>query len=312
MPNYEAMTGIANGIKEGLLAYQTMNQIKRQQGMENLLQGVRQSPQTGEYEYTPEKLAQIQYEKKQKEMQDKVNELKLQEYDPTSQYSLKSTESLRGLLGDKAAVPEGLSAVQLKELQPIIQSRLKTKEIDPLDRAYKLAQIKSLEGKTQEEKNLPQNVYAAATYSQRLEDANKQINELMGKGFDPTSISSGMQAGSLFPERFRSEPSKLMEQAKRNFINSVLRRESGSAIAPSEFESANAQYFPSAGDTPDVVAQKERNREVAIAGLKAEGAKALPRLQRGLIENVAPKKETKIINGISYEKAPGGWKKVGP
>lgn len=42
----------------------------------------------------------------------------------------------------------------------------------------------------------------------------------------------------------KSDDRQQFEQAQRNFINSVLRQESGAAIADSEFENAKKQYFP--------------------------------------------------------------------
>ena len=74
-----------------------------------------------------------------------------------------------------------------------------------------------------------------------------------------------------------------MDQAERNFVNAILRRESGSAISAAEFDSANKQYFPQVGDSPDVLAQKRRNREVALAGLKTEGAKAWGGVENNLV-----------------------------
>lgn len=57
------------------------------------------------------------------------------------------------------------------------------------------------------------------------------------------------------------------EQARRNFINAQLRRESGAAISASEFDSANKQYFPMPGDSAEVIAQKAANRREAIAAM---------------------------------------------
>ena len=56
---------------------------------------------------------------------------------------------------------------------------------------------------------------------------------------------------------------KMYEQAQRNFINAVLRRESGAAIAESEFANARIQYFPQPNDPPEVEL-KRKNRELAI------------------------------------------------
>lgn len=58
------------------------------------------------------------------------------------------------------------------------------------------------------------------------------------------------------------------EQAKRDFVNAVLRRESGAVISDEEFENANQQYFPQPGDGPEVIAQKRRNRENAVKGFE--------------------------------------------
>lgn len=55
-------------------------------------------------------------------------------------------------------------------------------------------------------------------------------------------------------------------QAQRNFINAVLRQESGAAINQSEFNNARIQYFPQPGDKPEVIEQKRKNRELAIQG----------------------------------------------
>lgn len=59
------------------------------------------------------------------------------------------------------------------------------------------------------------------------------------------------------------------DQAQRDFINATLRRESGAAIAQSEFDNANRQYFPQPGDGPDVLQQKAINRAEAIKGFAA-------------------------------------------
>ena len=62
----------------------------------------------------------------------------------------------------------------------------------------------------------------------------------------------------------------MLDQAKRDFTNAVLRRESGAAIAQSEFDSADKQYFPQIGDSDKVIAQKARARQIAIQGVLAE------------------------------------------
>jgi hypothetical protein len=60
------------------------------------------------------------------------------------------------------------------------------------------------------------------------------------------------------------------EQAQRDFVNAQLRRESGAAISPSEFDSAKKQYFPQPGDSPDVIKQKAENRRASVEAMGRE------------------------------------------
>jgi hypothetical protein len=59
-------------------------------------------------------------------------------------------------------------------------------------------------------------------------------------------------------------------QYKRDFINSVLRRESGAAIGQDEFDNADLQYFPKLGDAPETIAQKAANRKEAASLILSE------------------------------------------
>jgi len=60
---------------------------------------------------------------------------------------------------------------------------------------------------------------------------------------------------------------QLYSQSQEDWINAVLRDESGAAIGPAEFDSAKTQYFPQVGDGPEVIAQKKRNRKTKELGL---------------------------------------------
>jgi hypothetical protein len=65
-----------------------------------------------------------------------------------------------------------------------------------------------------------------------------------------------------------SKEYQMADQAKRDFINAILRRESGAVISPTEFANAEKQYFPRPGDSPEVILQKKRNRQIALEGVK--------------------------------------------
>jgi hypothetical protein len=55
--------------------------------------------------------------------------------------------------------------------------------------------------------------------------------------------------------------------AAQNWVAANLRKESGAAIAPSEYRDALAQYFPQAGDTADVINNKNALRESVTRGM---------------------------------------------
>lgn len=63
-------------------------------------------------------------------------------------------------------------------------------------------------------------------------------------------------------------------QAERNFITAILRRESGAAISPSEFESARRQYIPQPGDGPETLKQKARERSLALENMRRSAGPA--------------------------------------
>jgi len=62
----------------------------------------------------------------------------------------------------------------------------------------------------------------------------------------------------------QAEAQQQVEQAERDFVNAILRQESGAAIGVNEFDNARKQYFPQPGDKPNNIEQKRRNREAAI------------------------------------------------
>jgi len=104
-------------------------------------------------------------------------------------------------------------------------------------------------------------------FSQRMGASQKIINTVENEG---TSIFNAIVSNVPFAGNLLTSPEyKLYEQAKRDFINAQLRFESGAAIAPSEFANADKQYFPQPGDTPEVIAQKRANRELAIQTMNA-------------------------------------------
>ena len=127
----------------------------------------------------------------------------------------------------------------------------------------------------------------AILFGTRMENSNKVLEQMEKKGVLTGSlIKQGAEGVPLIGDALSmganalgvaSEDQQMVEQAQRDFINAVIRRESGATIQPHEFANARKQYFAQPGDSPAVLNQKKRNRDTAIAGFKAEaGAKYEP------------------------------------
>lgn len=97
-------------------------------------------------------------------------------------------------------------------------------------------------------------------YATRLQQAGQVFDKIEKNiaSYDPISYFTYSKAPNLLKPTDIQE----QEQAQRNFINAVLRKESGAVISPSEFESGARQYFPQPGDSAEVLAQKKKNRQL--------------------------------------------------
>lgn len=126
----------------------------------------------------------------------------------------------------------------------------------------------------------------AFLFGSRANESNKIMDETAKNGTDrpgwwkrTAEATVGMvpfagdklsdAAGSVMNFTQSADQQKV-EQAQRDFINAVLRRESGAVISPSEFTNAAKQYFPQVGDSDAVLKQKAQNRANAIKGIMVE------------------------------------------
>lgn len=107
--------------------------------------------------------------------------------------------------------------------------------------------------------------YVTGTYADRMTNSGKIIDNLEAAG---TSLQDSMANGMPFGNYMISGDYQKFDQAQRDFVNAVLRRESGAVISPEEFDNARKQYLPQPGDTPEVLKQKRLNRQIAIDGMR--------------------------------------------
>lgn len=111
----------------------------------------------------------------------------------------------------------------------------------------------------------------AALFGARAKEAQSILDKI-GSDYGVTGLGAkksvewipgvGQAANAML-----STNQQMVDQAQRDFINAILRKESGAAIGKDEFANAQRQYFPQTGDSAEVIAQKKANRETAIAGL---------------------------------------------
>lgn len=119
----------------------------------------------------------------------------------------------------------------------------------------------------------------AGLYADRMRAANAIISKptigsaAMGFSGSAQRLATDLLPGSIANNLVTSNFQQL-DQAQRDFINAVLRRESGATIQPHEFENAQRQYFPLSGDAEPVLKQKAANRQIAIDGISRAGGPA--------------------------------------
>lgn len=100
-------------------------------------------------------------------------------------------------------------------------------------------------------------------FGMRMHEAEDAIRE-MEESFKWFFSRTGTElAWWLVANFMKTDKRQKFEQAQRNFVNSVLRVESGAVISPEEFANAAQQYFPQPWDSKAVMEQKRKNREIS-------------------------------------------------
>jgi hypothetical protein len=146
----------------------------------------------------------------------------------------------------------------------------------------------------------------ATAFGMRMKDSHAVLKDLENKGETNTGLIRGAVGGTvgLVPligdkltgatdNIFNVLPNILggmsteqqqIQNARINFITAVLRKESGAAISPGEFITAEKLYFPQPGNDASVIRQKQKARELAIKAMEIQagpGAKSIQSLTPG-------------------------------
>lgn len=163
----------------------------------------------------------------------------------------------------------------------------------------------------------------SAAFGLRATEADKILSELK---YSPAAINSKASVASwplvggalgAATNRFGlTESDQKAEQSQRDFINAVLRQESGAAIADSEFDNARKQYFPQPGDSDGVIEQKARARQLSIQGLQSNAGRAA--MTAPAAPNASSQKKSamkgQVMDGYRFKGGnpadPNAWEKL--
>lgn len=126
----------------------------------------------------------------------------------------------------------------------------------------------------------PENVKRSMTFIQNMDASLQGMNKMLDNGFRPT------YSGDLFGPQAESDERGILAQGQRmlvrgmrgamapqdaefgtlawNFLNSVLRDESGAAVPDSEYPKYMAVLIPQATDTPQQLQLKRQNMQLAV------------------------------------------------
>lgn len=163
--------------------------------------------------------------------------------------------------------------------------------------------ITPLAGFTKPDKPLTESQGKAALFASRMAKADQTL-EALASGDNATLMPGGIKRfaegtgrvlglgtesmGGALADTLggatnwtQSASQQQVEQAQRDFLNAVLRQESGASISPSEFDNARKQYFAQPGDDKATLAQKAENRRTAIAGMSLQSGGGAAKLGGG-------------------------------
>jgi hypothetical protein len=150
------------------------------------------------------------------------------------------------------------------------------------------------------EKPLTEYQGKSLAYGLRSQDANDVI-EKIGTNYSPLAIDAykkveGVPGVGTGAYALLSDTDKQVSQAQRNFVNAVLRQESGAVISKEEFVNAQKQYFPQPGDDAATLQQKSDNRKRVISSFKTSAGRTVEGEFARPAPTTAPSAPSYIVN----------------
>lgn len=182
-------------------------------------------------------------------------------------------DKAREILQNKMQDPFGQQRFNLLQSNTNADNEARQRALTIQENQFKLQQAESERKSTEVAKPKPltdsQSKYAI--FGDRASKAHDILGNIKDN-YSPVALNAataleGVPGAGWAANAALGENEQLVGQAQRDFINAVLRNESGALISPAEFANAKKQYFPQPGDGPEVIEQKRINRETEINGL---------------------------------------------
>ena len=217
-------------------------------------------------------------------------------YDPdlVKQYQAMSVSAKDKLAEQYKAYDFGLrqSALGLREQE--LKMRGGELQQNRIDKQQKNAEMSVPEAKQSGLYNL--GVEAEKQYQDAVKDKSK---------YDPTQVGQVIDNSEWAPNWMKNDKALAAQTAQANWVEAFLRDASGAAIPPSERMAYAKDFFAQSGDTPEVVANKERLRQI-----KQENARVAAGGDRTLgKEKNKESSETKEYQGNIYKRVGNNWVK---
>ena len=110
------------------------------------------------------------------------------------------------------------------------------------------------------------------TFYDRAKDAETAVADI-----EPQIAGLGLMGQARLqhaPNAMQSQEGQFYRQAQRQFTEARLRKDSGAAIPPAEYENDARTYFAQPGDTPATLERKKAARAVVLSALQREAGRA--------------------------------------
>lgn len=141
-------------------------------------------------------------------------------------------------------------------------------------RGQNMTDTRAKEAATLRKENRPPSSAERRVYSfyERANNAIGTLDELQDEMANKNWAEQGWQKWG--PNVMQTENNQTFAQARRQFAEAYLRKDSGANISPSEWKSAEEIYFPVPGDGKKVLERKAAARRNLLNSLKRESGRA--------------------------------------